>query len=128
MARFTLNRGRWYGWSMYPGYVGPYFSPIRITGLAPLGSGKSLMQVDFFNACYAEGVQMFSLPMKILYRAPDHMLAALLYQDDTPPERTAVISELTWDWLTNCLPAHTLDKRFATAEAAVAHFFRNVHF
>lgn len=113
---------------MYPGYAGPYFSPIRVTGLTPLGTGKRLMQLDFFNACYAEGVQTFTMPMKILHRAPDHMLAALINHDDKPPERTAVISELSWDWLTACLPEHTLDKRFDTAEAAVAHFFRNVQF
>lgn len=130
MARFTLERGRWYGWSMYPGYgySGPYFSPIRVVEVRPLGTGKSLMQLRFFNVNYAAGVQMFEVSLRILYRAPDHMLAALVEDDDKPPERTAVISPLTWAWLKACDPHHRFDKSFKDAEQAATLYYQKVTF
>lgn len=128
MARFTLERGRWYGWSMYPGYAGPYFSPIRVIELRPLGTGKSLMQLRFFNVNYAAGVQLFEMSLRVLYRAPDHMLVALVTDADKPPERTAVISPLTWAWLKTCDPHHRFDTSFKDAEQAAAHRYQHLHF
>lgn len=128
MARFTLEQGRWYGWSMYPGYVGPYFSPIRIVELQPLGTGRSRLKLTFFNVNYAQGVQRFEVSLRVLYRAPDHLLAALDEGDGQPPERTAVISPLTWAWLDSCDPHHRFDTRFTYAEQAAAHRYRHLHF
>lgn len=92
------------------------------------GTGKSLMQLRFFNVNYAAGVQLFEKQLRVLYRAPDHMLAALVEGTDKPPERTAVISPLTWEWLKTCDPHHRFDTGFKDAEQAAAHYYQNVTF
>lgn len=78
MTRFTLERDKWYGMTLYPGYGDlPYHSPIRVKEVRPLKSGAGLLDIDFFNAAYAEGVQNFTYSLRILKRAEQYMLAAI---------------------------------------------------
>ncbi|WP_290798993.1 hypothetical protein, partial [Halomonas sp.] len=86
------------------------------------------MQLKFFNVNYASGVQMFETQLRALYRAPDHMLAALIHDDDQAPERTAVISQLTWEWLRQCDPSHRFNEDITDAEKAAAHRYKHLHF
>ena len=57
---FSIFAPGWYGWQMNPGYFGercvPYFSPIHVTRVTPLKTGKGILEIDFWNVCYAEGV------------------------------------------------------------------------
>jgi hypothetical protein len=94
---FTIEAGRWYAWQMMPGYGDdgvPYLSPIFVHEIKPLKTAKGFLRLNFFNAFYAEGVQNFSLKMKVLRRARRYLIADLLYGD-----RCAIVSELTGEWL-----------------------------
>jgi len=104
MASFALSPGSWNSWQMLPGYFGarmtPYFSPILIRRVEPLKSGKSLLRLDFFSALYAEGVQDFTLDLKILKRATNYVIADLPYD----AERSAVIGHIEFSWLDQFCP------------------------
>ena len=84
---------------MFPGYFGermtPYCSPIYIQEVQPLKTGKGLLRLKFFNAFYAEGVQDFTLDLKLIKRASNYLLADLPYD----PERSAVIGHVEFSWL-----------------------------
>lgn len=97
---FTLEPERWYAWQMIPGYASEhYYSPIYIHKIEKLRRGNGSLTLDFFNACYAEGVRNFSLEMRVLHRSTDYMITRLLYDDDSHLDRSAIISPITHAWL-----------------------------
>src|SRR5260370_12073654 len=63
-SKFSIHASQWCGWQMNPGYFGercvPYFSPIYVTRVTPLKTGKGILETDFFNACYADGGRRFT--------------------------------------------------------------------
>ncbi len=64
--KLKLETNKWYSWQMLPGYGrGPYFSPIKIYGFQV--REENIIELNFHNACYAQGVQSFCLTMKILW-------------------------------------------------------------
>lgn len=82
MTRFTLEKGKWYGMTMYPGYSNiAYHSPIRIHGVHPSGSGLHRLDLHFFNAAYAPGVQDFTWNLTLLRREKGYMLASIRDSD-----------------------------------------------
>ncbi len=86
--RLTLKADGWYGWQMIHGYAGarnvPYFSPIRITRVTPQKTGKGILKLSFFNALYAEGVQLFELDIRILRHQQDYLIASLVTESPGP--------------------------------------------
>ena len=97
--RFSLERGTWYAWQMLPGYTGsPYFSPIRVHSVEPLGTGARWLRLHFYNAFYAEGVRDFVLTIQTLSRQREYLVAAIVY-DGGPSDRTCIIHSVTFDWL-----------------------------
>ena len=98
MTRLTLERGKWYGWTMYPGYGDEaYYSPIWVRELAPLGDRQ--FRLDFFNLAYAAGVQDTSYTLKTLKREATYLVAA---QPDS--DRTVIIEPLTKSWFRQHYP------------------------
>lgn len=92
--RFTLERGSWYGLTMYPGYGGePYRSPIRVDELVPLGQRR--FELRFLNLGYAQGVQGFHKLLRTLRRANSHMVA----EEAEVEDRTYVMMALTRGWM-----------------------------
>ena len=92
--RFTLERGSWYGLTMYPGYGDePYHSPIRIDELVPLGQRR--FELRFLNLGYAQGVQNFHKVLRTLRRANSHLVA----EETEVEDRTYVIMALTPGWM-----------------------------
>ncbi|MGI9294335.1 MAG: hypothetical protein ACR2PS_10165 [Pseudomonadales bacterium] len=108
MEQFKIHSNGWFAWQMIPGYMGersvPYCSPIYVTKLKPLKTGKSFMRVDFINVFYAEGVQDFSLDMRILKRAKDYLIGELDYGHEKEPERAAIISHIEFGWVERFCP------------------------
>jgi hypothetical protein len=101
-GKFTLLASRWFGWQMNPGYDGsrfvPYCSPIFVTRVAPLKTGKGILEMDFLNACYAEGVQNFhGTRIRILLRGENYLIGHIL--NDTTEVRSAVVSHVEFAWL-----------------------------
>lgn len=108
VEKLVLEPHRWYGWQMLPGYSGdvpvPYFSPIRIHAVTPLRTGASIVRVSFWNAFYAQGVQDFSLDLRLLLREANYLVARIRYESGTPSDRSAVISRIGVDWLARFAP------------------------
>ena len=108
MEPLKLIENRWYAWQMIPGYFGersvPYCSPIYVTRLMPLKTGKGTMEIHFANALYAQGVQDFQLTLKILKRAKDYLVADLVYASDEASDRCAVISHIEFEWVKRFCP------------------------
>jgi hypothetical protein len=99
--RMTLERGSWYGMTMYPGYIGTaYHSPIRIQAVRPLVTGRRMIEIDFRNAAYAAGVQDFTYRLSILKRATEYLLAAI----DDGNDRSISIVDIQPDWMTQYFP------------------------
>jgi hypothetical protein len=87
---------------MNPGYVGsrcvPYCSPIYVTRVTPLKTGKGILEMDFLNTCYAEGVKNFDgTRIKILLRAENYLIGHLLNYDTEV--RSALVCHIEFAWL-----------------------------
>jgi hypothetical protein len=91
---------------MQPGYYGnvPYFSPIYIYEVQPLKSGRSLLDIRFYNAFYAQGVQDFEKQLKILKRTSVYLLAELI-EPSMEGERICIIRDIGFGWLKNVNPS-----------------------
>jgi hypothetical protein len=106
---------------MFPGYGSgaPYCSPILVTDVTPLKTGKAHLRVCFWNAFYAEGVRDFDLTLRVLQRAPRHLV--LMHG-----ERSAVISAIEFGWLSRMCPAfwslHPLEQRSHEARSCVQRY------
>ena len=73
----------------------PYSSPIWVRRVEALKSGKGLLKLQFFNACYAEGVQDFEVTLRVLARRYHFMMAAI----DGHEERSALLCEVSFPWI-----------------------------
>lgn len=108
MERLQLTPGTWYGWQMLPGYSGepyrPYFSPIQVTQVTPMKTGRGILQLAFLNALYAEGVQNFDANLRILKHEPSYLIAALEAEEVEARGKSAVISHLDLEWLRRYCP------------------------
>jgi hypothetical protein len=96
----TILSEQWYGWQMLPGYSGdytPYYSPIYVESVAVLKTGKGLLRLRFFNAMYAEGVQGFSLELKVLDRHENYLIIRIVGN----LHRNAVVSTIDFVWIKN---------------------------
>jgi hypothetical protein len=97
-AKLQLTPTHWYGWQMLPGYFGeprvPYFSPICVKEVKPRRTGKGILALGFINTLYAEGVQDFTLDLRILKHEASYLVSEILYGKDGPSDRTAIISDI----------------------------------
>lgn len=101
--RIELTPGAWYVWQMYPGYTSePYVSPILIRRVTPLKTGAGLLEVEFYNAFYAEGVREFTQRLRVLARGENYLIARI--EQPGGDQRTCVILELTPWWVKALLP------------------------
>ena len=105
--KLKLAPGSWYAWQMIPGYAGrrnvPYCSPIFVERVVPKKTGKGILALDFVNVFYADGVQRFSLDIKILKHSTDYLIADLLYGLEGP-DRVAIISYIEFSWIERFCP------------------------
>lgn len=100
-THLNLQKGHWYGWQMLPGYgcdYSPYFSPIFVTEVKPLKSGKNVLKLEFLNAHYAQGVADFELDLKVLKKEAHYIMTELLYGNEHN-NRAAIISIINDEWL-----------------------------
>lgn len=109
VSLLKLEEYQWYGWQMLPGYVSaaeydPYFSPIYVEKVEPLKTGKNVLRLHFFNAFYAQGVQGFSLDMRIIRKCPQYLIAAAVTSEAWQSDRTFIVSTMGFEWLQQCCP------------------------
>lgn len=108
MEQFSIHKNGWFAWQMIPGYSGersvPYCSPIYVTNITPLKTGKSLIKLEFLNALYAQGVQDFCLDIRVMKRAKDYLVGDLVYSPGEDSGRVAVISYIEFQWVERFCP------------------------
>lgn len=108
MELFEIKKERWFAWQMIPGYIGersvPYCSPIYLRSIKPLKSGKGIISINFLNVFYAEGVQSFSLKLKVIKRAKNYLIGEIIDNEDEDPSRCAVISHIEFEWVKRFCP------------------------
>lgn len=97
MSRFTLEPRKWYAMEL----LGPEFgenvrhcSPIEVHSLKPAGGGKRCLDLTFYHAAYAAGVQNKTYTLQTIKRSKHFLLASVV-----GTERLALFVELTDDWL-----------------------------
>lgn len=107
ITKFKLVPQSWYAWQMIPGYIGqrnvPYCSPIFVKRVAPKKTGKGILTLDFVNVFYIDGVQGFSVDLKVLKHSKDYLVADLLYGLEGP-DRAAIISHIEFAWIERFCP------------------------
>ena len=102
-SSLQLEPGTWYVWQMFPGYTSePYLSPILIRRVTPLKTGAGMLEVEFYNAFYAEGVREFTQRLRILVRGENYLMARI--EQPGGDQRACVITELTPWWVQALLP------------------------
>ena len=76
--RLTIERGRWYGWQMLPGYGdAPYFSPVFVKLVEPQKNGKGDLKLTFVNAFYGQGVQDFVLTLQVMKHEETYLVGTI---------------------------------------------------
>lgn len=108
MEQIAIHKNGWFAWQMIPGYTGarlvPYCSPIYVTNITPLKTGKGLINLEFSNVLYAQGVQDFSLDLRVFKRAKDYLVGELVYSPNEDSGRTAIISHIEFQWVQRFCP------------------------
>lgn len=105
-----LLPGRWYGWTMLPGYTDePYQSPVKITRVEPVKAGSQLLRLDLFNAGYASGVQMQQHVIRVLKRTSSALAGEIQSLEGTPTDRLVILEELSPRWLRIAMPGIEVD-------------------
>ena len=85
---------------MLPGYGSsyePYFSPILVEKVTAEKSGKGWLQLHFYNAFYAQGVQGFVLRLRVVDRTEKYLIARLDYPESAM--RHAIINRISFEWV-----------------------------
>ncbi|MFC0588295.1 hypothetical protein ACFFF7_02600 [Novosphingobium aquiterrae] len=104
---FWLERSRWFGMTMYPGYDGgPYHSPIQRTGFQLLDD--RIFCLDFINLAYAHGVQEFSVDFEVLRGTMEYQICIAAKQLD----RAYVFVPLTASWIATYFSEHAHQRLF----------------
>jgi hypothetical protein len=99
MQLFTMVPRHWYAAELIGDAFGDSvrsYSPIRVDGINPLGTGSCELLLDFFHANYPEGVRSNSYRLQVLERQTRFVLARSL---DHTPTQLLLVYEPTWDWL-----------------------------
>lgn len=127
--KLQLAPGRWYGWQMLPGYgapPAPYFSPIRVKDVMPRKTGRGILRLGFTTALYAQGVQHFTLDLRILKHEDSYLVSELLYGKDGPSGRSAIISHMGFAWIQRFCPdmwaAHPASSLRGIEQGSVSHY------
>ncbi len=105
--KLQLTPRHWYSWQMLPGYFGeplvPYFSPM-VEEVTPRKTGKGILALGFINTLYAEGVQNFTLDLRILKHAASYLVSEILYGKEGLSDRTAIIGHIGFEWIQHFCP------------------------
>lgn len=131
---FTLAPNRWYGWQMVPGYVGsrcvPYFSPIYVRKVVPKKSGKGIIQAEFLNVLYAEGVQGFEVDVRVTTRSANFLIGELIEDQGPADVRCVVLSHIEFEWLQRFCPGiienHPPERCSSAAQSSISLYLDEV--
>lgn len=94
----TLAERQWFGWQDIPArHEGWPPSPVLITAITPLKSGKGLLDLEFIRPFQPMAGGRQTIRLKVLQRSPEFLLCTAL--DLVYEQRLVVISRLTVAWV-----------------------------
>ena len=63
-----------------------------------------IINIEFINAFYTEGVRNFSLNFKILKKSKNYLIGDLIYSFSESSDRSAIISHIEFEWIKRFCP------------------------
>jgi hypothetical protein len=104
MAPIILAPGVWWGWHEVPARdPGWGASPILVTEVQPLKTGRSALRVGFIHALRPVAAVRRSVVMRVGYRGADHLAGTI--RDDDGTIRSVIVAAADFDWLSSFCPA-----------------------
>jgi len=101
--RISIERGKWWGWQEAPPRnPGWGASPIFVTNLTPLKTGKSVLLVEFIQVMHPRKAVRRIIDLKVVYRTSTHLVGTFVGDDGAP--RTALLSEMSCNWFRSDVP------------------------
>ncbi|MBR0669788.1 hypothetical protein [Neoroseomonas soli] len=103
MPPLTLAPGAWWGWIEVPArHPGWGASPVLLTEVQPLKSGRGDLRLGFIHAIRPVAARRRSVDLRVTHRGPSHIAGTLRDTDGTI--RTGVISVADFAWLAAFCP------------------------
>lgn len=97
MPALTLRPGEWIGWQDIPGrHAGWPPGPVFVTALAPLRSGRRLLDLHVIRPFRPVVAIRDSVRLQVMQRGPGLILGSTT--DEAGTVRLVVITPLTFDW------------------------------
>jgi len=103
-SNLVLEPQRWWGWLELPvRHPGWGASPVFITSVQPLGTGKGLLRLGFVHAVRPVAAARRSVDLRVVHRTPSHLVGTFAEADGQT--RTAILAVADFDWLASfCRP------------------------
>jgi len=100
----VVSSERWWGWQELPvRRPGWGASPILVTDVQPLKTGKGVLRIAFIHAVCPVAAVRRCVDLRILHRAATHLVGTL--QDEGGTIRTGILAAADLDWLQSmCTP------------------------
>jgi len=103
MGDLAITAGRWWGWQEIPlRHAGWGASPVFVTDVAPLGTGKGMLRLGFVQAMHPRAAVRRSVTLRVLRRTPTHVAGCLADLDGE--RRTALLCPADFGWISACCP------------------------
>lgn len=95
---FTLTAGAWYGMEYLFSNGGRHYSPIWISDITPLKTGRGALRVRFYHANYSEGVRDKEYDLTVVHRAEVFLLGVRIDEEGTSMA-PVILQAISQDWL-----------------------------
>lgn len=104
MAKLELTIGKWWGLLEVPARAPAWSaSPVLITNVTPLKTGKSLLALEFVQPIHPGGAVERNLTLQVIQHDFDHLVGRY---DDAGRRRLAVLCEADFDWMATYCAEH----------------------
>jgi len=98
-----LEAGQWWGWLEMPArHPGWGASPIFVTEVKPLKTGKGILRLGFVHVMRPKQASRRTADLTIIQACASHLVGT--FEDDDGTRRTAVVSAADFDWLRSWSP------------------------
>ncbi|MCC7426953.1 MAG: hypothetical protein IT557_08625 [Alphaproteobacteria bacterium] len=100
---WVIKPRTWVGWlEMPPRHPGWAASPVWMTAVMPLKSGKGILRLDFVHAVRPVAAARRRVDLRVLARAPSQITGTFV--DENGQGRTAILCAIDFDWLATFCP------------------------
>ncbi|MGE3647853.1 MAG: hypothetical protein AB7G10_05925 [Reyranellaceae bacterium] len=101
--RLVISAGQWLGWQELPPRPGPAAvwdcTPILITAVTPLKSGKGILRLGFVAAIHPIGPTRRTIDLRVTIHRPDYLVGT--FTDEAGTIRTGILVPIDIGWIEN---------------------------